>query len=195
MAVKWPNYSILCAGRRCACKGPHVWYACSMLNQLCTLGGDFSGPRCHLGCLRFRCEAQFLRLILPVVPAQSGEKPSSLENFLWREYHYVRDLVIIYKIILYPKNEIHNTGYEGPTERHNRQLTQNYLRMSVHPVTRRRLPRWSLIFGSLCVFRRQRSGVCVFRKTIMYQRPHNEALNRRLIICKFVPLVGIPACW
>ena len=29
LAVKWPNYSILCAGRRCACKGPHVWHACS----------------------------------------------------------------------------------------------------------------------------------------------------------------------
>jgi len=28
LAVKWPNYSILCAGRRCACKGPHVWHAC-----------------------------------------------------------------------------------------------------------------------------------------------------------------------
>jgi len=33
LAVKWPNYSILCAGRRCACKGPHaargphVWHA------------------------------------------------------------------------------------------------------------------------------------------------------------------------
>ena len=29
MGVKWPNYSILCAGRRCACKGPHVWHAWS----------------------------------------------------------------------------------------------------------------------------------------------------------------------
>ena len=27
LAIKWPNYSILCAGRRCACKGPHVWHA------------------------------------------------------------------------------------------------------------------------------------------------------------------------
>jgi hypothetical protein len=34
LAVKWPKYRILCAGHRCACKGPHVWHACFIQSSM-----------------------------------------------------------------------------------------------------------------------------------------------------------------